>query len=588
MRDHFVKRVFLNAETDQIRAMQARAPEFTRHYPKHTQWLDKAILEILEGRRVAFGVQAAGMTEEGLPRSELVGSIIIKESDYSGVVELKNLFMKEKARRKHWGASLYKAAELYCSKAGHRAIQTEVPCDELGTVGFLLSMGFRVIDMAPSPYRSGENIYHMHKLVPPLFVGDVFDFRSQAEWVLRNTYSFGLEERCDGRTIINFIHPRMDDSHHSDEAKINGIAGIAAESKNCSEADVARLFDGSGAHIRILFAETLEEDARAFCIQQGIKAFEGGALRTLLGQQLAQPSPLFRKAEIGGMIISLKSELYDRTPDDGSIFAYCKGGPTGKYLMSGNLAAFTVEQSSGRDELTAIGKIEVVDIGNPEEVWRKIRSRNPLFTEEEYWRFASSKQSIIGLTISSLTQVSPAILFSEFKERLVEGAVNNDDIGHIYLSNEVAQEIRNKAEEGKVTIPTNRYDVALSFAGEDRKYAEELAARLNEASIEVFYDSFEQANLWGKDLYQHLQVIYRHQAKFCVVFLSENYARKLWTNHELKQMQARAFEERQEYILPVKIDDTEIPGINPTVGYVDLRNVSVSHIAELIVQKLTE
>jgi hypothetical protein len=47
-----------------------------------------------------------------------------------------------------------------------------------------------------------------------------------------------------------------------------------------------------------------------------------------------------------------------------------------------------------------------------------------------------------------------------------------------------------------------------------------------------------------------------------------------------------SLEEREEYILPVKIDDTEIPGINRTVGYVDVRTKSMDEIAELLLAKL--
>src|SRR4051794_14133025 len=85
-----------------------------------------------------------------------------------------------------------------------------------------------------------------------------------------------------------------------------------------------------------------------------------------------------------------------------------------------------------------------------------------------------------------------------------------------------------------------QYDVALSFAGEDRDVAEALATRLRDAGVRVFYDRYEQATLWGKDLYQHLQLVYRDTARYCVVFVSANYARKLWTRHELAQAQARA------------------------------------------------
>jgi len=53
------------------------------------------------------------------------------------------------------------------------------------------------------------------------------------------------------------------------------------------------------------------------------------------------------------------------------------------------------------------------------------------------------------------------------------------------------------------------YDVALSFAGEDRAYVEEVANSLNNRGVKVFYDLFEEANLWGKNLYEYLSEIYQ-------------------------------------------------------------------------------
>ena len=132
-----------------------------------------------------------------------------------------------------------------------------------------------------------------------------------------------------------------------------------------------------------------------------------------------------------------------------------------------------------------------------------------------------------------------------------------------------------------------KYQVALSFAGENRKFAERLAGLLKRKDISVFYDQYEQADLWGKDLYQHLQSVYRDKAQYCVVFLSQAYAQKLWTRHELESAQARAFREHKEYILPVKIDDTEIPGINETIGYIDLKSTSLEEIADMLVKKLS-
>ena len=42
-----------------------------------------------------------------------------------------------------------------------------------------------------------------------------------------------------------------------------------------------------------------------------------------------------------------------------------------------------------------------------------------------------------------------------------------------------------------------KYEVTLSFAGEDREYVEEVAKVLKENNVSVFYDKFEEVNLWG-------------------------------------------------------------------------------------------
>lgn len=132
-----------------------------------------------------------------------------------------------------------------------------------------------------------------------------------------------------------------------------------------------------------------------------------------------------------------------------------------------------------------------------------------------------------------------------------------------------------------------RYDVALSFAGEDRKYAEELAQVLkNRHNIGVFYDDYEKATLWGRNLYTGLSEVYKKQARFCIMFLSQHYAQKLWTNHEREAAQARAFQEKEEYILPIRLDNTEIPGILPTIGYLKWSNAD--SIADAIVKKLEQ
>jgi hypothetical protein len=137
-----------------------------------------------------------------------------------------------------------------------------------------------------------------------------------------------------------------------------------------------------------------------------------------------------------------------------------------------------------------------------------------------------------------------------------------------------------------MTETPKRYDIVLSFAGEDRGYVEQVAEILVDRGVVVFYDKYEQVTLWGKNLQEHFDSVYRQQARYCVMFVSEHYADKIWTKHERRAALARAMAERVEYVLPARFDDTEIPGLNPVVGYVDLKGVSPKQFAEMLLQKL--
>jgi hypothetical protein len=132
----------------------------------------------------------------------------------------------------------------------------------------------------------------------------------------------------------------------------------------------------------------------------------------------------------------------------------------------------------------------------------------------------------------------------------------------------------------------HQYDVALSFAGEQRAYVDEVAKNLLESGVSVFYDRFEEANLWGENLYTYLRSVYAEKARFTVIFCSKDYANKLWTNHERESAQERALKENRAYILPARFDDTTIPGIPDTIGYIDLRKKKPIEFSYLLLKKI--
>ncbi len=137
-----------------------------------------------------------------------------------------------------------------------------------------------------------------------------------------------------------------------------------------------------------------------------------------------------------------------------------------------------------------------------------------------------------------------------------------------------------------VPQPEWRWDVALSFAGAQQDYVEQVAQALKARGVRCFYDADEQIELWGKYLAEELPSIYGEQAAAVVVFVSAEYAARDWTRHERRAALAKAVRERREYVLPARFDDTPLPGLLSDVSYVDLRAKTPQQFAAMIADKL--
>lgn len=86
---------------------------------------------------------------------------------------------------------------------------------------------------------------------------------------------------------------------------------------------------------------------------------------------------------------------------------------------------------------------------------------------------------------------------------------------------------------------TDPYDFALSFAGEDRPYAERLAVHLEDLGFVVFYDFNEQHRIVARDLEAFLGPIYESAATLVVAVLGPQYGERRWTRFESDQFKAR-------------------------------------------------
>ncbi|MBA4047046.1 MAG: hypothetical protein C0476_00735 [Sphingomonas sp.] len=131
-----------------------------------------------------------------------------------------------------------------------------------------------------------------------------------------------------------------------------------------------------------------------------------------------------------------------------------------------------------------------------------------------------------------------------------------------------------------------RFQVALSFAGEQREYVREVAKFLSAKHIAVFYDEFETNTLWGKDGAEHFHHVYSQDTQYVVMFISEEYVAKAWTRHERRAAISRQMKDAGEYILPVRFDNSDVPGLSDALQYLHADSYTPAALASEIAKKV--
>ncbi len=129
-----------------------------------------------------------------------------------------------------------------------------------------------------------------------------------------------------------------------------------------------------------------------------------------------------------------------------------------------------------------------------------------------------------------------------------------------------------------------QYDVALSFAGENRDEAEKLRTALMAKGLRVFYDKDHKAYLWGKGQDEY-DKIFGPDSRFVIPLISEHYKEKKWPRYEFSVALTEAKKRAEEFILPVRVDDTALLGLLDDLNYMDFRKDDVGDIADAVIAK---
>ena len=132
-----------------------------------------------------------------------------------------------------------------------------------------------------------------------------------------------------------------------------------------------------------------------------------------------------------------------------------------------------------------------------------------------------------------------------------------------------------------------KFDFAISFSADCRSVAKELAERLHLRGAAVFYDEFYRAHLLGKRLDREFAWVFADGTRFFVPIVSASYANSTWPQHEWSIAKHEAKNRQEEFILPVRVDDSLLLGLPDTVCYVDLRHHTLDTVADLLIEKLS-
>jgi hypothetical protein len=141
-------------------------------------------------------------------------------------------------------------------------------------------------------------------------------------------------------------------------------------------------------------------------------------------------------------------------------------------------------------------------------------------------------------------------------------------------------------KKNRTNVKRFEHEVAISCAGEDREIAEKIAQSLKEKGISVFYDEFYKANLWGKSLSSWFRKTYGKSSRFVLVLISHHYPIKDWANFEFSIARAEEKRRKDDFILPVRLDNTKIPGLPSDKAYLDFKKEGLNGVVDSLVKKV--
>jgi tetratricopeptide (TPR) repeat protein len=137
---------------------------------------------------------------------------------------------------------------------------------------------------------------------------------------------------------------------------------------------------------------------------------------------------------------------------------------------------------------------------------------------------------------------------------------------------------------------SRRFRVALSFPGEHRSRVENIATALADhlGRDKILYDRWHAAEFARPNLDVYLSKLYRDESDLITVFLCKEYSRKKWCGLEWRACRDLLFNEEDDRLMFLRLDDADMSGLYSIDGYLPIRETSDAEVAAAILERLGE
>jgi hypothetical protein len=132
------------------------------------------------------------------------------------------------------------------------------------------------------------------------------------------------------------------------------------------------------------------------------------------------------------------------------------------------------------------------------------------------------------------------------------------------------------------------FDFAFSFAGEQRGYVERTVRACQHLGLRVFYDKDHNNEWWGQNFIREQRSVYSSKARYFVPFISTEYLAKPIPMDEFSAAMMTAVKYGDGYVLPVLIDNAEVPAdlMHPHIHYLRAQDFTPEELATELARKL--